>query len=46
MFLTEPMGAFDSGAMYAEYVDPLGLVGAGTIDELPTLTREYIVLLE
>ncbi len=46
VFLTEPMGAFDSGAMYAEYVDPLGLVGAGTIEELPTLIRDYIVLLE
>ncbi len=46
VFLTEPMGAFDSGALYAEYVDPLGLVGAGTIDDLPTLIREYIVLLE
>ena len=46
VFMTEPMGAFDSGAMYGEYVDPLGLAGAGTIDELPTLVREHIVLIE
>ncbi|MEE9249823.1 MAG: Tad domain-containing protein, partial [Alphaproteobacteria bacterium] len=46
VFMTEPMGGFDSGAMYGEYVDPLGLVGAGTEDDLPTLVREHIVLIE
>lgn len=46
VFMTEPMGAFDSGAMYGEYVDPKGLVGAGTEEELPTLVREHIVLIE
>ena len=46
VFMTEPMGGFDSGAMYGEYVDPLGLVGAGTINQLPSLIREHIVLIE
>lgn len=46
VFMTEPMGGFDSGAMYGEYVDPLGLIGAGTIGDPPTLVREHIVLIE